>query len=732
MRGTGKTSQGRILAALRSLVDALGGPHPRIPSDHARVARQVALIALVHAVFVILLLIPTNSLWVQMTGSPIWRDGDAVVVMAGVLLILAAYGIVRGGWFTAGAALYIGSSTAVAAIAPFAAGADSEIGLLASAVIPVLVTAMAFQVRWAVLVLAVELVAGASQALLLPLPEFVRATALALLMTCLVTSCLILLLRSYYAGLEADHLAQVRATESALRESEGELRALFESSRDMIIVLDRAATPVRVGGAFRKILGHTEEQIVGRSTFEDVHPEDRARVQGALAALVAGDASQATITWRHRHADASWRYLEATANNSLEVPGVNGVVVNVRDVTERREADEQKTRLEAQLQQAMKMESVGRLAGGVAHDFNNLLTALRGNAEAAEAEVGPDHPARAALEEIRQAADRAASLTQQLLAFSRRQVIAPRVIDLNELVRRMESMLARLIGEDVTLRTSLAPALGAVRVDPGLIEQIIMNLAVNSRDAMPEGGALLLETANLEVGGGFELGSTTVQPGPYVLLSVTDNGSGMTEEVLRHAFEPFFTTKEPGKGTGLGLATAYGAVKQSGGYIEVASAPGRGTTVRIFFPRAGEAAEPLGTGEGQRSPGRGRGETVLLVEDEPQVRTLVLRLLTAAGYRVIPAADGAEALDLVADAGPIDLLMTDVIMPGMNGRELATVLRSGHPGLRVLFSSGYTKEVITRDGLLEEGISFLAKPYSTQELLRRVRDVLDEPGTTAG
>jgi len=405
--------------------------------------------------------------------------------------------------------------------------------------------------------------------------------------------------------------------------------------------------------------------------------------------------------------------------------------VNARAAAERAAADlrraaAQQRRLEEQLIQSQKMEGIGRLAGGVAHDFNNLLTAILGYAELMESQLEGDEGLRSELREIRLAGERAAALTRQLLAFSRRQVLQPRTLDLNTVVSDVERMLARLIGEDVTLVTRLEPALGSAKADPGQIEQVIMNLAVNARDAMPEGGTLTFATANAVLDADFVAVHPGAIAGPYVALTVTDTGTGMTDEVRSHAFEPFFTTKEKGKGTGLGLATAYGIVKQSGGYITVDSDAGRGTTFQIYLPRVEGTAVvqeravsssllPTGT------------ETILLVEDEAGVRRLSLTVLETQGYLVLEAASGDRALQVArSQTGPIHLVVTDVVMPGMSGRELWDRLKVLRPDSRVLFMSGYTDDVIARHGVLEPGIAFLQKPFTPLSLAQKVRQVLDE------
>jgi len=403
--------------------------------------------------------------------------------------------------------------------------------------------------------------------------------------------------------------------------------------------------------------------------------------------------------------------------------------VNARAAAERAAADlrraaAQQRRLEEQLVQSQKMEGIGRLAGGVAHDFNNLLTAILGYAELMESQL-EDEGLRSELREIRLAGERAAALTRQLLAFSRRQVLQPRILDLNTVVSGVEKMLVRLIGEDVTLVTRLEPALGSVKADPGQLEQVIMNLAVNARDAMPEGGTLTFETANAVLDADFVAAHPGALLGAHVVLMVADTGTGMTDVVRSHVFEPFFTTKEKGKGTGLGLATAYGIVKQSGGNITVDSEAGRGTTFRIYFPCVeGTAVVPGRAASSSLSPVG--TETILLVEDEAGVRKLSRTVLQTQGYVVLEAASGDMALQVArSETGPIHLVVTDVVMPGMSGREVWDRLRVLRPESRVLFMSGYTDDVIARHGVLEPGIAFLQKPFTPFSLTQKVRDVLD-------
>ncbi len=381
---------------------------------------------------------------------------------------------------------------------------------------------------------------------------------------------------------------------------------------------------------------------------------------------------------------------------------------------------------EAQLRQAQKMEAVGRLAGGVAHDFNNLLTVIRGYSELLLGRLGPTDAMRKDMEEIKKAADRASGLTRQLLAFSRRQFIAAKVVDLNALVANMDGMLRRLIGEDIVeLCAELDSSAGAIKADPGQVEQVIMNLVVNARDAMPKGGRLTIETKNVTIGKGARLDAVGVEPGSYVLLAVRDNGHGMDAETRSHLFEPFFTTKEQGKGTGLGLSTVYGIVKQSGGSITVESAPGRGTTFRIYFPRVEE--EVPGTTGGVEAIDQARGrETILLVEDEPSVRSLVHETLRLHGYTVLEARHGIEALlTSTKYVGPIHLLLTDVVMPQMSGPEVAEKLLTVRPGIKVLYMSGYPDHPVFDQGGVSRETGFLPKPFSPHLLTQKVREVLD-------
>jgi two-component system cell cycle sensor histidine kinase/response regulator CckA len=420
----------------------------------------------------------------------------------------------------------------------------------------------------------------------------------------------------------------------------------------------------------------------------------------------------------HKNAIHHWLiYKFPILDENEQVQFIGGVGI---DVTERKQ-------LEEQLRQSQKMEAVGRLAGGVAHDFNNLLTVISGYGHMLLRGIPHDSPMQSCVEEVLKASSRAASLTNQLLAFSRRQVIQPKVLDLNVLVANMDRMLRRVIGEHIELKTALSPGLGRVRADAGQLEQVIMNLAVNARDAMAGGGKLSILTTNVDIVPSSRK-KAEVPPGSYVRLTVNDTGKGIDAHTMLHLFEPFFTSKAKGRGTGLGLSTVYGIVKQSGGEVTVQSLPGRGATFHIFLPRIADTAEPVPLAEGQGSFRSGT-ETILLVEDESGVRQLVRDMLHRLGYRVLEAGNAQEAIGVFEkNQGAIDLLLTDVIMPHMSGRELAVRLKSVRPRLKVLYISGYTDDMLAHHGVLESDVFLLQKPFAPDALARKLREVLDAPG----
>ena len=512
---------------------------------------------------------------------------------------------------------------------------------------------------------------------------------------------------------------QRRQAEAALRASEERFRALVENSSDALMLIDAEGRVTYVAPSSQRHLGWAPDEMLGKSIFDFLHPDDRELAGVRMAEALQRPGETVTAELRFKHADGAWRIMEGVGVNRLSDPSVGAIIVNARDITERR-------KLEDQLRQAQKMEAVGQLAGGVAHDFNNLLTAILGYCNLMIDDIPKEDPLRQDLAEIKAAGERAAALTRQLLAFSRRQILQPQVVDVNALVRQMEKLLRRLISEDVELVTALAPDLPAIRVDPASIEQVLVNLAVNARDAMPKGGRLTIETATVELDAGYVATHPSVTPGWHVMLAVSDTGEGMDAATRARIFEPFFTTKEQGKGSGLGLATVYGIVKQSGGWIWVYSEPGHGTTFKVYFPRVAEVAAPATTSAAPPASVRG-SETILVVEDDETIRNLVLKVLKGNGYTVLVAANGDEAERVAGQHhGRIHLLITDVVLPGLSGPEVARRLVTTRTDTRVLYLSGYTNDAVLRRGVLEAGVAFLQKPFTPGVLGRKIREVLDQ------
>jgi PAS domain S-box-containing protein len=518
-------------------------------------------------------------------------------------------------------------------------------------------------------------------------------------------------------------LAERGRSEEVLRKSEKRFAKIFQANPAAISITRMSdGHIIDVNDSHIRLLGYTREELVGHSTLELgtwADPKDRERFVQLLK--TEGCVYDREILLRAKDGQVLTTLYTAEI---VELEDEACMLSLLSDITERKRAEEEHTRLEARFLQAQKLESVGRLAGGVAHDFNNLLTVIGGYSDMLLSSLAGDEAKCAQVEEIRQAAERAAALTQQLLAFSRKQIIQPRPLQLNSVIADTEKMLRRLIGEDIDLLTVLDPSLGTVMADPGQIGQILLNLAVNARDAMPEGGQLVIETANVGADPTYRAGHADAVSGPSVLLAVSDTGTGMGEETQRHLFEPFFTTKEKGHGTGLGLATVYGIVKQSGGSISVYSEPGKGSTFKIYLPQIA----PMGQkpeGPDVAATDLTGVEMVLVVEDQDEVRALAIAALQAYGYRSIQAANGAEALALLTkDDPPIDVMVTDVVLPGMNGKELASLASVLRPGMKVIYTSGYTENVIVHRGVLAEGVEFLAKPYTPAALVAHIRKVL--------
>lgn len=509
-------------------------------------------------------------------------------------------------------------------------------------------------------------------------------------------------------------------TIAALAESEDRYRQLIDLMPDTVAVHQDGRLRM-VNRAAAALLGYEDpRELIGRPVLDFVHPDDREKVQERIRAMLTEGRRVPPLEERFLRRDGTAVEVEVAAG-PFTLEGRPAVLVVAREIGARK-------RLEEQLRQSQKMEAIGRLAGGVAHDFNNLLTAISGYAEFILNGLSPEDPLRYDAEAILKASERARTLTRQLLAFSRRQVMELKVVDLNRILQDLGSMLRRIIGEDIEMTMELSPRLGHVRVDPSQMEQVVINLAVNARDAMPTGGRLTLETMNVLLDEAYAQEHPYVRPGEYVLLSVSDTGVGMPPEVREHLFEPFFTTKGLGEGTGLGLATVYGIVKQSGGHIQVYSEVGHGTTFKIYLPRVYEPLEaPEEEPPSERLPEG--SETILVVEDNEMVRTLACRVLREQGYTVLEARESAQALELARGyGGYIHLLLTDVVMPQMSGRVLSEMLQQIYPGMQTLYMSGYTDNVVVQHGILEPGLSFIQKPFTPRDLARKVRDVLDQAG----
>jgi two-component system cell cycle sensor histidine kinase/response regulator CckA len=525
-------------------------------------------------------------------------------------------------------------------------------------------------------------------------------------------------------------ISKCRQAESTLQSSQEQLRAseeryrdLFENAQDFIVTVDLQGRFTSANNAVLQVSGFSREDFLNKKILDVVAPGSAELAVAAFKEVLGGSkrgGSQLELVSK----DGRKVWVEVSSRRLTQNGAVVGIQSIGRDISWRK-------RLEQELLHSQKMEAVGRLAGGVAHDFNNLLGVIIGYSDLCLQELGAVDPLRKRIGEIRKAGKRAAEVTKQLLAFSRKQVLTPKVVDLSSLVSETTRMLLRLMGEDIELITKLSPVAARVQTDPAQMQQVIMNLALNARDAMPRGGKLILETATVALD--HATGSAIFEeltergvfviPGRYVLLAVSDTGTGMDEQTKARIFEPFFTTKQPGEGTGLGLATVYGFVKQSGGYIWVYSEVGRGTTLKIYLPQIQASAEPV---EQEASPRLPHGsETVLLVEDEESLRELNQELMEGLGYTVLQAAYGAQALEMAEQhSGQIDLLLTDVVMPGMSGRELAERLAFTQPELKVLYMSGYTDNVIVHHGILKSGIAFLQKPFTRDVLARKLREVL--------
>ena len=517
-----------------------------------------------------------------------------------------------------------------------------------------------------------------------------------------------------------DMSARVSDLYESLQRSEAQFRSLIENVSDFIVVLKADGTVRYASPSFERELG---KDVVGQNIAKFATDESRSDIERLLAAAQAQPAPEegapisAEAEFRIQQRGGGVRTLEASATNLLQHPAVSGIVMTARDVTERR-------RLEEQLMRAQRMEAIGTLSGGVAHDFNNILTVILGHTEVLLHALESSPEEHSHLKSIDEASRRASALTRQLLAFSRKQVLQPRIFNLNTLVVDLDKMLRRMISEDIELETVTDPSLGATKADPGQIEQVVMNLVVNARDAIQGGGRITVETANVSLDDEYVREHAGARVGPHVMLAVSDTGEGMGPDVLPHIFEPFFTTKEVGKGTGLGLSTVYGIVRQSGGNIFVYSQPGRGTTFKIYLPRVDEPAPAVS--EPPKRVVTSGAETVLLVEDEPALRDLIKIALTANGFTVVDVPTPADALAASrTHSDRLHLLLTDIIMPGMDGPSLARQVLKERPDIKVLYMSGYATNFIMHDGVVDPGTNFLEKPFHPRALLAKVREVLD-------
>ncbi len=558
------------------------------------------------------------------------------------------------------------------------------------------------------------------EALALSLPERV--------MTLFNSSCLIFIIGAAIATMLEGLGRQLAET----KKSQENYRLLADNVSDVIWTMDTTLRMTYLSPSFEQLRGYTVEEGMAQTLREMVVPDSYNEIMAGftrqMQLIIDGDPK----AWAPLSFEAQQPCKDGTTvftrNHVKIIPGDDGkpgMIVGVSyDITGRKQVEADRKQLQEQLHRSQKLEAIGRLAGGVAHDFNNVLTVIAGNAALTLSQLGDDHAVRAPVQQIENASERAADLTRQLLAFSRKQIIEPKVIDFGDLIEGLHRMLLRLIGEDVILRSIPQDLAARVRIDPTQAEQIVFNLAVNGRDAMPDGGELVIETTIVELDEAYCEGHPNATPGDYVMLSVSDTGVGMSAETCSKIFEPFFTTKALGKGTGLGLATVYGVVEQNGGIIEVYSEPGLGTTFKVYFPRVFDKAEEI-LRPVYSEPVGGR-ETILVVEDAEMVRTLAERILDHYGYQVLVADSARDALQLAEQHdGPIDLLLTDVVMPHVSGRELAAQLTDVRPDIKVLFTSGYSQNIIARHGVLDEGLHLITKPYSLQSLASRVREVLD-------
>jgi two-component system, cell cycle sensor histidine kinase and response regulator CckA len=696
-------------------------PPPHEDAEAARIARVVLVVGL--------------GMWIAMLASVIQnviaRDWVSVVILAAEqLLVLGCLVLNHHGAFRLASRLLVLSAVGLTAGLSLAGqhGAH-DVSVLIYPVIIVAAGAL-FDRRWLIALTSMVMILLAMQYLL----EFTGVVSYAETrfteMRTLVDAECILAVSALLVGLLTGSLresvARSQAALVSLGESEDLYRTLFESVYEAILIHEaKTGGIVDANRRASELFGYSAGELRTLSIAEissNVPGYTQSDAMGRIALTMQGQPQ--LFEWQSRARDGRIFWVEINLQCAV-IAGEQRVLASLRDIDERKRITAARQHLEDQVRQSQRLESLGRLAGGVAHDFNNLLMCISGNVELALTRTATSQPIAENLADIQDAARRAAELTRRLLAFSRKQPIEPRPLDLRSLLGSLQRMLDRLLGEEIELRTEVAADLCQIDADPGQIEQILVNLAVNAKDAMPKGGQLTIVAENINVDQTFCATRPTALVGDYVRIRVSDNGIGMDEEVLRHVFEPFFTTKAVGKGTGLGLAMVFGAVQQNQGFVEVHSELGRGSSFDVHFPAFfGPAVATVSEPPDSLYP---RGcDRVLLVEDDASVRHISERILVELGYRVVACASGAEALDTVErESQPFDLLVTDVILPGLDGRTLATRLLEVQPTLKVLYCSGYTADVIAHHGVIDHGITFLAKPFTVDELARKVREVLD-------
>jgi PAS domain S-box-containing protein len=667
--------------------------------EEQRIAAATLPLATVFAL-VTLLWVPASLAF----ETPFWAASSALEAAA----CAASAALVRGGWARAGALLLVATAFLATTIGVAWAGVGSPVPsyYVASIVAAgLLVNARAAAIA-ALLAVAAMVGIGIGHAsgwlpLLEPLPDTARDVTV-------FASVVALSLALVWLAVRA-----IRRHEARIAESEARFRALTENAPDLISELDTDGSLIYASPGYARTLGYPSEKMVGQRLDAFVHPEDVTPDRSILARVLGGEGEICTVRLRHR--DGSWRWFDLDGSTFVDASGARRIVTVGRDVTETRD-------LQEQLQSAQRLDALGRLAAGVAHDLNNYLTVILGGAEWLREDHPKGDPVAEQAADIEEAGRSSAALTRQLLAFGRRQPFQPRVVDLNRLLAGMDSLLRRLLPENIVIDMVRGGGLGTVRVDPSQFEQVVMNLAINGRDAMPEGGTLTLETANVFFDPEYASHHTEANPGRYVMLAVSDTGCGMDRETAARAFEPFFTTKSQERGTGLGLSTVHGIVRQNGGRVEIYSEPGEGTTVKIYLPRLEQEPEVAEPPPVEISDLHGN-EVVLLAEDAELLRQHLRRILEANGYRVLEAADGREAVALGEATPEIDAVVTDLMMPLLGGMELARRLRERRPGLPVVFVSGYTENGMAARGL-EHGAVLVNKPFTPRDLLRALRRAL--------